>query len=356
MSRRLDLSQVDVVEFLTKLGVQIGEVGQEEVRFHCPYPAHEFGDRHPSAYINRHTTAWTCFSCGASGNAITFLADVADVPRSTARRWIIEAWMPDASEIEDLADWVRSYFAQGDRQTDERKPIAYLDERYYLDRAVDWHDPEPTPWKAYMFGRGFTPDILSFYEVGYDPISNRPCITVRDPNGKLVGFKGRAMDDSHPKYMVLGDTPSSLQYFGERYGFAPYDAKRHVFGLDKAEIVDDTLIVIEGELNVIAARQKGLPNVCGPSGSTFSDEQVEQITDACSRVVLLMDSDIEDPMSAATARSKVLAAIDQFGHYVDVWVVPEHEGDPAEMNASDLHALVDEAMNSLTYRLKMRLA
>lgn len=359
----LDLSAVDVVEFLNSLGVENIRSEMKEARFSCPYPAHAFGDKNPSAYMNLTTTAFICFGCGASGNAITFLADVKEVTRATAKNWIAQKWAPHYAEIDDLSAFIQGMFDRATEQRQDEPEWEPIDEAEIAKRrlGVDWHrhqSDEWTPlWASYILSRGFAPETLDRFEVCYDEISQRPCITVRSPDGRLVGFKGRAWrEDQQPKYMVLGDTDRTIAERGPVYGFHPYDASRWVFGAHLAEPdVRDRLIVREGELNVIAMHQHGFPNTVGPSGSTLSDHQVKEIVSACEEVILFFDADLGDQASAATAKMKVLRAIDSFEPYIRVRVCRDHEGDPVEMTTDQVRSLIGESISSTLYKTKMLL-
>lgn len=353
MSDPLDLEQVNVVELLTKLGIQGIRPEGKEVRFSCPMPAHSFGDRSPSAYMNKDTTAWVCFSCGAQGNAVTFLADVKNVSRATARRWIAEKWAPHQTHIEDLAGYVARVLAHEEQESVE--PFVPLPEEEYEKRWVDWRSANTQiPWVDYMLNkRGFSWEILNEFEVGYDDIADRPCVTVRERDGSLVGFKGRAYrEDQNMKYLVIGDSERSIAFFGERYGFAPYDAAQHVFGIHKAKPIDGVLNFVEGELNVISMHQKGFTNTLGPSGSTVTEKQVADVVSMCDEVVILFDSDLRDMASATTAKIKVLKAAAMFEPYVRVRICADHQGDPAELDVDTLRSLVDTAKYSVAYRVE----
>jgi len=355
----LDLSVIDVPVFLRSLGCENVRAELSEVRFSCPLPAHSYGDKNPSAYMNINTTAWICFSCGAKGNAITFLSEVMDVPHATAKQWIAEKWAPHYADIEDLYEFLMRSFERGITETGAiEEPVVILPEEVLEGRRVDWRAVDVAGLEApgslrYMLERGFKPTILSRFVVSYDRISDRPCLTVRDENGDLVGFKGRAWNDEQfPKYMVIGDTERGIAMYGQRYGFAPYDASKIVFGLHLAEPINDTLVVCEGELNVIAMHQMGFTNTVGPSGSTLSQRFVDIVAGECSKVILLFDSDLGSETSAATAKIKLLTAIEQFDRLVDVFVCPDHVGDPNDMTQADVDNLIRAAQNSTLYRVE----
>lgn len=350
-SSDLDLAVVDVPDFLEMLGVENVRSEIKEARFSCPYPAHSFGDKNPSAYMSLETTQFICFSCGASGNAITFLADIKNVSRIVAKNWIAQKWAPEYAEIDNLHNFIQGMFDRVDKE-ETVKIFTPLDEAEYSCRAVDWHAGQFGFWWDYMLNRGLSPEILNRFDVCYDPHADRPCITVRSREGGLVGFKGRAYrEEQWPKYMVIGDTPRTLEAHGELYGFAPYEASEHVFASNLAEPKDGTLIVCEGELNVISMHDKGFSNVVGPSGSTLSDKQVQDIVSMCDEVVLLFDTDAGTHQSYTTAKIKLLKAISAFDPFVHVRVCADHEGDPLEIDRDNLVELVDQACGSTVYRL-----
>lgn len=359
----LDLGVIDVPEFLEMLGVDNVRAELREARFSCPYPAHSFGDKNPSAYMNLETTAFICFSCGAAGNAITFLSDIKGVSRLTAKNWIAEKWAPRYADIDDLHAFVERMFEQAQQTVQPNiHPFMPLMEQEYEKRIVDWefgasqHEAGVNMgFGSYMFDRGFDPFYLNMFDFGYDTITERPVITVRERDGSLVGFKGRAWrDDQWPKYLVLGDTDRMLAERGSLFGFRPYDASRHVFAINHVDEGAD-IIVCEGELNAVAMYQKGFANVVAPSGSTLSLKQVEDICALTDRVTLLFDSDPATPESYATAKLKLMKAIEAFEPFVNVNVCQDHEGDPADMSDGDLRSLVTSAQSSTTYRVLHKL-
>ncbi len=350
MKNRIDLSAIEVSAFLEMLGVkQVHIGGERECRFSCPFD-HPFGDTRPSAYMNTETTAFVCFSCGQRGNAITFLAKLRDVSYATAARWIAEKWAPEGIHIDDMEAWLLRTFAES--QQDEVEPAPQvLDERHLDERRVDWYTTAHHACQ-YLLARGLLPGALQEHEFGYDSISDRPFLTVRDEEGRLVGFKGRAWHQrQEPKYLVLGDSERSIAAYGERYGFHPYDASRYVYGLHSARLVDGRLILVEGEFNAVMMRQMGHENAVAPSGSTLSQRQVQLVVEYADEVVLLFDSDPSNDASRSLAAIKVLKAVDAFEPYVRVRVCEEHEGDPMEMSADEVGRLVDGAIPSTTFRI-----
>lgn len=354
--KRVDLGEVDVEAFLNGIKVYgISDAGRD-FRFSCPYPEHSFGDKSPSAYMNKETTAFICFSCGKTGNAVTVLADVMEVSRTQARHWIAQKWGTGGFvEPSDLKNYIMSKLAPA-QVAPPKEILAVLDEARLVERAVDWqaafeHYIELTGDDGpliYMLSR-LMPETLTKFEVCYDHFSQRPCLTVRDEHGSLVGFKGRAWrDDQVPKYLVIGDTERSIAAFGVRYGFAPYDASQYVYGLDRARPVDGTYIFCEGEINVMAMHQLGFENTIGPSGSTVSAEQVRKIIERCEEIIVFFDYDIGDPGKEVAALMKIANVVALFEPFIVVRVVDRHRGDPNSnlMSREEVIDLVNGAQSS----------
>jgi DNA primase len=80
----------------------------------------------------------------------------------------------------------------------------------------------------------------------------RIVIGLHNPQGQLIGFTGRVLDDSQPKYLNTSKTLA-------------YDKSRHVFGwhLAQAEIRKaDLAILAEGNMDVVASHQAGVKKRC----------------------------------------------------------------------------------------------
>lgn len=364
---RLDLSFVDAKELLEGLGVtNISHSGNDELAFSCLYPEHSFGDRNPSASMNATTTAWICYSCGRSGSALTMLADLHKVSRATAWRWLCERWAPHPLDVADLERQLAQLDVE-DRKTREIPQV--LAEEVLDERRVDWHLVEKTPTAPpalrYLIERGFSADVLARSEVCYDRVSDRPCVVVRDENGRLVGLKGRAWNEhQQPRYLICGDTDRSIVHRGIVYGFSPYDASHYVYGLH--DVVADAagqIVVVEGELNVVAMRDLGFLNTVAPSGSTFSRRQVQLVVEHAESVVVFFDYDLSDDpdderqrLRTERAIVKMMSVVADFERYVPTYLVAEHRGDPADIYAyAPIRSLIDSARSSVEIRFEAQL-
>lgn len=321
----INLESVDVIDFLTALDMEnVTEATATEAQFSCPFPNHDRGDENPSAYMNLDSTAWFCHSCGGKGNAVTFLAELEDITNNRAENFIRDRYdagykAPKGGTM--VAEWNDYLDKKDEPEPEKRRPTQ--DDLWRFN--VDWYEAqrnvnelkkydEYDPILSYMFDRGFNPDILTAFDIGYDPLSERFTIPIFDEFGDLVGFKGRAWsEENKPKYLNMGDRK------GNHYGFDPYDVGRYVFEVKDAE----SLIVCEGELNVVALKQAGFDNAVAIGGSNPTVRQADILKWHTDRVICFFDSDESGWKSAF----RLIQLLESF---IRVGFVPEHEGDPAE--------------------------
>ena len=290
---------VNAIDFLENLEIaNISQVTVDEVEFSCPFPDHTHGDEKPSAHMNdgsQHpdrTTAWRCFGCGRNGNAVTFLAEHDQITKQEAKA-VLKAHYARGYIAPKHGSISNEFEARRQQQsvtTVTELPKLGLEELKRFD--VDWsyyaeeHGDQPDV--AYMLDRGFTPGDLDDWGIGYDHDSKRITIPTCDENGQLVGFKGRAWrKNSRPKYLVLGDREGRP----ERYGFPTFDKSLVVFGLDRCNnSISQTLVLVEGEIDVMSLWRMDIPAVCC-GGSSMSSAQARLIRQFCDEVVLFFDDD-----------------------------------------------------------------
>lgn len=326
----MDLSKIDVEKFLIALGIRNVMDEGEEIRFSCPFAGHSNGDETASAYMNATSTAYWCHGCKSTGNAIHFLAKLEGVSPLVAARWIREHYgggfrEPDSGLVSELDAMWTDLAAEDEGEFNS--PI-----RYQM-------DPLAQGPIDYIIDRGFDPATLEAWEIGYDQLSDRIAIPVRNENGLLIGFKGRAYRPEHqPKYLVLGDRRERAT----RYGFPTYEVARVVFGLYKVvehrtagDLHDKSLVLVEGELNVLALWQHGIYNSVA-IGSNISDWQRDMILSHADKVTIFFDDDGAGHHGAAKV-------IDMLSPYIPVFIVGEHDGDPASLPADESARLIREA-------------
>jgi DNA primase len=357
---------IDVEDFLECLEIEsVSKATSEEWQFSCPFPGHDDGDSKPSAYMNDETTAFFCHGCHAKGNAVHFTARLLGVSQVEAVRMLRQRYQPGGlnPDAVSMLEVVRKMWAEK-----EQEPINSPISESHIERyAVDWLDAYMAwresgtshPALDYMFERGFEPETLEDWEFGYCHDTERITFAVRDEFGRLLGFKGRAWQDHHkPKYLVLGDQRGGR----ERFLYPLYMTSHVLFGLHAA--VAETaepralthLILCEGELDVVALAQKGWPGAVAVNGSHFSPQHEKLLRTYADQVTLFFDSDSagSDAVQGWTdpdTGDYHPGIIDRLKPFMDVFVVPPHEGDPASMTIEEIAETLANRQTWLQARL-----
>jgi DNA primase len=115
-------------------------------------------------------------------------------------------------------------------------------------------------------------------------------IPILDESGTVIGFGGRAMDSTPPKYLNSPDT-------------AIYQKGRTIFGLSyarKAIAKRERALLVEGYFDVMMAHQNGIDIAVASSGTAFTEDQVRMLRKIAQEVLVCLDSD--DAGRAATMR------------------------------------------------------
>lgn len=294
------LVNVDARDFLERLKVDnIRDATANELQFSCPFDGHAHGDETPSAYMNNgnrdksKNTAFKCFSCGRSGNAITFYAEHEKCSRMEAINVLRDVYAPNwrAPQGGTIAKEFRARrraLEKARAVVDE--PMTVLDWSQYEQFDVDWQEGRHgDPALSYMYDRGFSAADLIEWRIGYDPRSDRITIPVCDPDGNLVGIKARTWKpkaQERIKYLNLGDKEGKRK----RYGFMSYEKSRVVFGLHMWG-EQKWFVFVEGEIDVISLWKMGIPAICTGSAA-LSEEQAKIIRNYCDGVILFLDDDL----------------------------------------------------------------
>lgn len=338
---------IDHVEMLDALDVKnVHLVGVDEVGFSCIFvDGHAFGDQNPSCHMNREHGAWRCKSCGRSGGLIEFVGAAIHGSPMDALRWLRKHFGDVYVEPKDgIASAVRERLRRPEAESglslpDEAATIG-VDGIFY----VNWRTDVDHPAYRYMVGRrGFDPNVLAMWHVGWDSYTRRVTIPYRDDQGVLVGFNARSVEDTHKlRYMVLGDDAVKQPRYGVGYGFDMMRIEDHIFGLYEATraledvpIHDREIVGMEGELNRIATP---LPNVVSIGNAWMSDRQRLLLRLNASSLVLFLDS---DPAGEAAVwggydeekQRPVQGIVHQLSPFMRLRVVDDHEGDAASMGS-----------------------
>lgn len=314
----------------------------------CPFH-HE---KSPSFMVHRERQFFHCFGCGKGGDAFTFMQEMEGMDFVEALRFLAGRAGIPLETLEDGAGAsartrIKEINAEAARffhlfllqMSGAAAAREYLARRGLSAETIEeWRIGfVPDQWDLltkYLLKKGFGIDDLTASGLTirrdgadartgrgyYDRFRGRVMFPLSDVHGNVVGFTGR----------VLVETPES----GGKYVNTPqtpvYDKSRVVFGLDKAKQAIKSarqIVMVEGQMDVIACHQAGMKNVVATSGTAMTVEQVQLLKRYADAVKIAFDA---DAAGLAAADRGIGVAIRE-GMSVKVIRIPEGAGkDPDE--------------------------
>ena len=371
--------RADIVDVVGE-HVVLKKKGREFVGI-CPF--HD--DSKPSMTVSPAKQFYYCFSCGAGGNSIKFLMEFqrqsfSDVVLDLARRYQVPVETVDGPQQERLrqqlsrreklqrvlalaSGWFRTQL----RSPEGQKAQLYLSETRGLSMATQETFElgyAPDQWdgllKHLQQVEGCSPEMLEAAGLVvarkggngfYDRFRHRVIVPIHDRQGRVIGFGGRSLDGSEPKYLNSPETEL-------------FEKGKHLFGLDKATNAirkDDRAVVVEGYFDVIALHAAGITNAVASLGTALSSQQITQLCRVSDgkRIVLNFDADGAGVRAANRAIGEVEQLALQGQLELRVLHLPSGK-DPDEFlkghGAGDYRALLDQAPLWLDWQIEQALA
>ncbi len=267
----------------------------------CPF----HNEKTPSFTVYINTQSYYCFGCGAGGDAITFIKNIENLAYTEAVSLLAErSGLPlPADGYDNTVAKMKRRMLDANREAAKFfhnslfTPEGKKGLDYFLDRGLSQDTIRhfglgfaPDKWDGllrHMKSKGFTEqelvaaDLAKKTQKGYiiDTYRNRAMFPIIDVKGSVIAFGGRVLDDSKPKYINTSDT---LVYKKSQGVFALNFAKRGT---------DNTLILCEGYMDVIAYHQAGFENAVAGLGTAFTPEQAKLISKYAEEVILSYDND-----------------------------------------------------------------
>jgi len=367
--------RADIVDVVGE-HVVLKKKGREFVGI-CPF--HD--DSKPSMTVSPAKQFYYCFSCGAGGNSIKFLMEFqrqsfSEVVLDLARRYQLPVETVDGPQQEKLKQQLSrrdklhralalaSGWFRAQLRTDAgADALRYLREtRGLSETTLDQFELgyAPDQWdgllKHLQQVEGLSPELLEAAGLVvprkggngfYDRFRHRVIVPIRDRQGRVIGFGGRSLDGSEPKYLNSPETEV-------------FEKGKHLFGLDRASSAirkDDRAVVVEGYFDVIALHAAGVTNAVASLGTALSSQQITQLC-RCSdgkRIVLNFDADGAGVRAANRAIGEVEQLALQGQLELRVLHLPSGK-DPDEFlkehGAGDYRALLDQAPLWLDWQIE----
>lgn len=273
--------------------------------FVCNCPFHS--EKTPSCTVFTDTQSFYCFGCGAGGDVITFIMkienlDFSEAVKLLAQRSGIEIpqyssadsrYAQRKTRIYEMNRLSANFFYSNLVKGDDKKGLQYFVERgltpqtikkYGLGYASDSWDS----LCSYLKSKGYSEEEIIDAWLGgrskksgkmYDMFRNRVMFPIVDMRGNIIGFGGRVLDNSQPKYLNTSQTPV-------------FDKGSNLFSMNFAKNSDTKRIILcEGYMDVIAVNQAGFDNVVATLGTAITPNQARLISHYAQEVVIAYDSD-----------------------------------------------------------------
>ncbi|MDO4263030.1 MAG: DNA primase [Deinococcus sp.] len=336
--------------------VSLTPAGKGRLKGLCPF--HK--EKSPSFQVDTEQGYYYCFGCKASGDVFKFVQETENLSFGDALRKLAERAGVQleqkygervSRDLYSVNDFALTYFRshlRGDALAyfQGRGLTPQVMEDFELGYAPDGWDGLLQQARAHGLSERQLLDagLLTQNEQGrvYDRFRGRVMFPIRDHLGRLVGFGGRVLDDSKPKYLNTPETDAFKK--GEL-----------LYGLHRARSVlksGQPLIVAEGYMDVIALQQHGFAGAVASLGTALTAEHAALLERLGARELVLMFDRDEAGLGAT------LSGLDQtVGARFQVRATSVPSGkDPAdalrEGDVGSIQRALKGGLNEIDYRVQ----
>ncbi|MBU5456024.1 DNA primase [Caproiciproducens sp. MSJ-32] len=329
----------------------------------CPF----HNEKTPSFSVSPERQIYKCFGCGEAGNVITFIMKNRNLPYVDAVKYLADRaniQIDTDRKNEDPKAKKRNLLykvnVEAARFFYSNLKNSTIAKNYFLKRGIKEETIKKfglgfakDSWDSLLLHLkklGFKEDLL--YEAGlvsasvktgkkYDRFRNRVIFPVFDYRGRVIGFGGRVLDDSKPKYL---NSPETLVF----------QKGTNLYGLNfalKGKMNERYFIIVEGYMDLISLHQQGITNVVASLGTALTHEQARLLRRYADKVIISYDADV----AGQTATLRGLNILREVGFDVRVLNIPNGK-DPDEFvrnNGKEAFLeLVKNAENLIDYRIR----
>jgi len=330
----------------------------------CPFHS----EKTPSFTVFSKTNSFYCFGCGSGGDAITFVMKAENLDYPSAVEFLASRagiTIPqDKNELANMGMSRKRVYemnlaaAKFFRENLFDKDVGYDALSYFVGKR------KLSMATIKRFGLGYAPnnffaltnhmkrlgyteqELIDSFLCGrsqkgnlYDYFRNRVIFPIIDVTGNIIGFGGRVMDDSKPKYLNTSDTPG-------------FKKSKNLFALNYAKNhCSEQLILCEGYMDVIALHEAGFENAVATLGTALTQEQARMMAKYTKQVIISYDSDEAGQRAAARA----ISMLSDVGLDVKILKMKEAK-DPDEyikkFGVENFKRLIGESRTGFEYKIE----
>lgn len=319
---KTELTRDDIVDLLYKIGAS--KVRNHETNDNIQFTCTVHGENNPSAGVSISKQTWNCFSCHEKGS----------LP------WLVYKSLPDEfSSVREAQEFLSAEYGVQFSPIDRRilKGLRRYEEyndyeekekpRFELDRF------ELAPFKSgketyqYFFDRGFTKATLKEYKIGRDLANETVTVPLFWEDNVLAGIIGRYIDPNRPH--------------NQRYKIYNCPTGDILYPLHKLEVVNDTIILVEGLLDALWLHQLGIRNALATLTNNLTDSQMDIVKKYASTIIDFTDNDKMGDIATRIIKQKCK---DEGLKYLSVKDnYPQGKKDPQDLNLGEINYMLKHA-------------
>lgn len=325
----------------------------------CPF----HGEKTASFSVSPDKGIYYCFGCHKGGGAVNFMMEIEGLSYPDAVRALAKRAGMQVPEDEQYQS----------RYRHQERLWALMKEagRFFHSQL---YAPVGAEGLAYVQKRGLSKGILTQFGIGYAPNSwnalvdamrqkgytdqelrdadlvgekngriydrfrNRIMFPIIDVRGNVIGFGGRVLDNSTPKYLNTSET-------------LIFNKRRNLFGMNFAKKTKENhIILVEGNIDVVTLHQFGFDNAVASLGTSLTDEHAALLSRYTEQVVLTYDGD----EAGQRAAKRAIPMLEKVGIKVKVLQMKDAK-DPDEFlhkfGPDKFRMLLEESSNRVEYQL-----
>jgi len=353
-------SKLDIVDIVNE-HVPLKQAG---ANFKAPCPFHD--EKTPSFMVSRERQFFKCFGCGLGGDVFSFLQQIENIEFPEALQILAEKagvklvrQDPTLTNLKtrlyDLHLVAVEFFIQQLHSPLGKPALEYLTQKRKLSaETIKFFNIGLAPNDWNMLGNFLKSRGFSDYEIKqsglvveknrgqggyYDRFRNRIMFPIQNHNNKYVGFTARALDPNESAKYI--NTPQTTIYNKSQILFGLNNAKEDI---KKKDLV----ILVEGQMDVIASHTAGVKNIVAISGTSTTVDQIKIIQRYTTNVAMCFDQDI----AGVKAAERSIEMLWQAEMNIKVVILPSDVKDPDELiqkNSQAWQEAVNKAENFMDY-------
>lgn len=280
----------------------------------CPF----HNEKTPSFNVSPSRGIYKCFGCGKGGNSVNFVMEHEHLSYPEALRWLAKKYNIEIEEEEQSPEQ-----AARDNERESLYIVSSFAQKHYTHNLHETEEGKAIGL-SYFRERGFRPEIIEKFQLGYSPdtwrdltdaalaagykleylvkagltihkqeedgreksfdrFKGRVIFPVHNASGRIIAFGGRTLktDKSIAKYI---NSPETEIYHKTNVLYGLFFAKKQM-------IAEDVCYLVEGYTDVISMHQAGIENVVASSGTSLTVEQIRLIRRYTNNITILYDGD-----------------------------------------------------------------